>query len=220
MPLFDNPLPKLSMPDWLRSPLSGEKKYAAPSNVLLAQKLRELLEKSTLPTPVADPHPAPVAPPPGPPPGAAPPVGPPQGAAPPMPQLGPTPEPMAPPTVYGQGRTPPTPVGPPTSSPSPMGPPVADGSAGSGSIWDNPDALNQILGMEGTNRKLNYAEKLREMETPEGRYTGGGRMYTAAHPIEHMGTIAARLRGKKDVGKYSEELAESRKKLLEFLRNK
>jgi hypothetical protein len=72
--------------------------------------------------------------------------------------------------------------------------------------------------MEGVNRKLSYAEALRGLATPEGRYTGGGRMYTAASPIEHLATGLARWKGRKDVDKYSGELSESRKKLLEFLR--
>ncbi len=72
------------------------------------------------------------------------------------------------------------------------------------------EQIQQILalseaGTEGDilSRQAEFAEGLRDMEGPRGR--GWGRVYKAAHPLEHAGVMAQRLYGGYRTGEIEEE---------------
>lgn len=129
-----------------------------------------------------------------------------QAAAPPT-------APMPPPQMGGHPQ-----MGPPEAGPGPMGPPPPP--QGGGSVFDNPEAVGAVLGMGGRNRELEYAKGLREQEAPQGRYVSGGRIYTAANPLEHISRGVANYKGHKMTKNLEEEQMDAKKKLIEALRGR
>jgi len=119
------------------------------------------------------------------------------------------------------------PMGPPATAqqaPSiaaPSSPGIAEPSAGMGSVFDNADAVDSILGMGGIDRQMAQAEALRDKAGPQGRGGLGTRnTYVAANPLEHISSGVEKYRAKKDIKRLDVESKDARKALIELLRNR
>lgn len=88
------------------------------------------------------------------------------------------------------------------------------------SIFDNPDAVDAVLGMGDRNRQMEYANQMRNMETPQGRYVSGGRVYTAANPLEHIAKGVGAYKGNKEMKRLEGEQKDAKKALIDALRTK
>lgn len=102
------------------------------------------------------------------------------------------------------------------SSPSPE---PAPGSAPP-SILDNPEAVDAVLGMGGRNREMDYAEGMRSMDQPGGRYVSGGRVYVASNPLEHIAPVVGKYKGTKMIKGLEKEQTAAKKALIDALREK
>lgn len=102
---------------------------------------------------------------------------------------------------------------------SPLGPqPPQPGQPGQNPYGIDPQLLEAMLGtygdqleMSAQEKQLEQANALRNMETPEGR--SSGRVYTAANPLEHLGTAIQRYKGMKKAQGIEDEMAATRKRI-------
>lgn len=88
------------------------------------------------------------------------------------------------------------------------------------SIFDNPEAVNAVLSMGDRNRQMEYAEGLRSMETPGGRYVSNGRVYVASNPLEHIAKGVGAYKGTKDIKRLEGEQTDAKKAIIDALRTK
>jgi hypothetical protein len=79
--------------------------------------------------------------------------------------------------------------------------------------------------MDENARQMQMSEQLRYQAAPEGR--DSGRVYTAANPMEHIGSVMEKYNAQKQIGKLGEERsgmlnqqARDRKLYYELLRGK
>lgn len=144
-----------------------------------------------------------------------------------MPPEGSPMNPLELPTMEVRG-TPPAQAGgapqPVQAAPSPSGttPPPSPAQAPEAgsptSIFDNPDAVDSVLGMGELNRQMAQAEALRDSSGPEGRYVANGKIYVAGNPLEHLSTGLKRYKGHKDTKRIATEQQDAKKALIDLLR--
>ena len=126
--------------------------------------------------------------------------------------------------------TPPVQATAPSQAPAPVATPAEQQAVSSPSspsvmsespsIFDNPEAVESVLGMGGRNREMQYAEGMRNMDTPQGRYVSNGRVYVASNPLEHAAKVYGAYKGNKMIKGLEEEQMEAKKAIIEALRNK
>ncbi len=88
------------------------------------------------------------------------------------------------------------------------------------SVFDNPEAVESILGMGDLRRQMEQAQAMRNAPSPEGRYVSGGRMYVAGSGLEHLVSGIGKYKGTKAAKRIGQEQIEAKKRLIELLRNK
>ena len=86
--------------------------------------------------------------------------------------------------------------------------------------FDNPEAVSAVLGMGGRNREMDYAEGMRSMEQPGGRYVSGGRVYVASNPLEHIAPVVGKYKGSKKIKELEKEQMAAKQSLIDALRGK
>jgi len=67
---------------------------------------------------------------------------------------------------------------------------------------------------------MQYAERMRDLANPEGRYVSSGRVYTAASPLEHLGVGYARYKGRKEADRLGKEQTAAKRSIIDALRGK
>lgn len=138
--------------------------------------------------------------------------------------------PITPPTMPQVEQTAPTAQPKPAPTPAPAATPAetqAESSPSSEapgssppSIFDNPEAVEAVLGMGGRNREMDYAEGMRSMEQPGGRYVSNGRVYVASNPLEHIAPVVGKYKGTKKIKELEKEQMGAKQAIIDALREK
>jgi hypothetical protein len=76
---------------------------------------------------------------------------------------------------------------------------------------NNAEAIRQIMGLGELRDKKAYAQQLRDMKMPEGRYVRRG-IYVGASPLEHLATGIRKFKGKRDADRIGKEQTAAREK--------